>query len=46
MDLWVLSFVFGSFLGLFGALICAIFELFTQKVEVSGKEGEIPLSCC
>jgi len=27
------------------ALICAICGLFTPKVEVSGKEGKIPLSC-
>ena len=30
---------------LFGAVICAISGLFTLKVEVSGKEGKIPLSC-
>jgi len=39
-----LSFDFGSFLVLL-ALICAIYGLFTPKVEVSGKEGKIPLSC-
>jgi len=27
------------------ALFCAICGLFTPKVEVSGKEGKIPLSC-
>ena len=39
-----LSFDFGS-CWVFCALICAICELFTPKVEVSGKEGENPLSC-
>jgi len=39
-----LSFDFGSF-WVFLALICAICGLFTPKVEVSGKEGEIPLPC-
>ena len=39
-----LSFDFGSF-RVFLALFCAIFGLFTPKVEVSGKEGKIPLSC-
>ena len=37
-------FRFWVILGLL-ALICAICELFTPKVEVSGKEGKIPLSC-
>ena len=40
---WV-SFDFGSF-WVFLALICAICGLFTPKVEVSDKEGEIPLPC-
>ena len=39
-----LSFDFGSF-RVFLALFCAICGLFTPKVEVSGKEGKIPLSC-
>ena len=41
---WYLSFDFGSF-RVFLALFCAICGLFTPKVEVSGKEGKIPLSC-
>ena len=39
-----LFFDFGSF-RVFLALFCAICGLFTPKVEVSGKEGKIPLSC-
>ena len=39
-----LSFDFGSF-RVFLSLFCAICGLFTPKVEVSGKEGKIPLSC-
>ena len=41
---WYLSFDFGSF-RVFLALFCAICGLFTPKVEVSGKEGKITLSC-
>ena len=40
----LVAFDFGSF-RVFLALFCAICGLFTPKVEVSGKEGEIPLSC-
>ena len=43
IGVWV-SFDFGSF-RVFLALFCAICGLFTPKVEVSGKEGKIPLSC-
>jgi len=32
-------------LGSFWLFFCAICGLFTPKVEVSGKEGKIPLSC-
>ena len=40
----LVAFDFGSF-RVFLALFCAICGLFTPKVEVSGKEGKIPLSC-
>ena len=44
VDWIVSSFRFWVILGLM-ALIRAICGLFTPKVEVSSKEGEIPLSC-